>query len=95
MQGKQIPYYYSRRQAEDEAAALRVVKTLLAAGYRPTVYRNVAPPPFLGRGSEVVEAFDPFDFHSPDLSPRQATQRVDWPGAMRYASVCDLPAASR
>ena len=56
----------------DELAALRVVEALLAAGYRPTVWRNVAPPAFLHRGSQVLEVFDPFDFHSPLLSPRQA-----------------------
>ena len=50
---------------------MRILEQLLAAGYRPTVWRNVAPPPFLYRGSEVLEVFDPFDFHSPALSPRQ------------------------
>jgi hypothetical protein len=55
-----------------ELAALWVLEALLAASYRPTVYRHVAPPPFLGRCSEVLDVFDPFDFHGPDLSPRQA-----------------------
>ena len=57
--------------ASNEEAALRIVELLLAAGYRPTVWRSVAPPPFLERGSEVLEVFDPFDFYSPTLSPRQ------------------------
>ena len=49
-----------------------MVEALLAAGYRPTVYRNVAPPAFLELGgSQVLEAFDPFSFHLA-LSHRQA-----------------------
>ena len=31
-----------------------------AAGYRPAVWHNVVPPPFLGRGIEVLDVFDPF-----------------------------------
>ena len=54
--------------------ALQIVEALLAAGCRPTVYRGVAPPRFLGCGSELLEVFDPFDFHSPELPPRQAPQ---------------------
>ena len=56
--------------AVKEAPALRLVEALLAAGYRPTVWRNAAPPEFLQRGSEVLEVFDPFDFHSQQLSQR-------------------------
>ena len=63
----------------DELSTLRVVEALLAAGYRPTVYRGVAPPPFLGRGSGVLEVFDPFDFHTPGLGLRQARR---WPLCM-------------
>ena len=57
-------------QPSDERSALRVVEALLAAGDRPTVYRNVAPPAFLFRGGKVLEVFDPFDFHSQQLSQR-------------------------
>ena len=49
---------------------MQVLEALLAAGHRPTVYRNVAPPDFLEHGSQVLEVFDPFDFHSPELSQR-------------------------
>ena len=42
------------------------MEALLGAGYRPTVYCNVAPPQFLYRGSQVLEVLDPFDFHSPE-----------------------------
>jgi hypothetical protein len=48
---------------------LQVVEMLLAAGYRPTVWRNAAPPAFLECGSQVLEVFDPFDWHNPPLSP--------------------------
>ena len=49
--------------------AAAVVEALLAAGYQPTVYRNTAPPAFLFRGGQVLEVFDPFDWHNPPLSP--------------------------
>jgi hypothetical protein len=48
--------------AVKEAPVLRLVEALLAGGYRPTVWRKVAPPEFLQHGSEVLEVFDPFDF---------------------------------
>ena len=48
----------------DEAAVVGVVLELLAAGYRPAVWRHVAPPGFLHRGRNVVDVFDPFDHHS-------------------------------
>jgi hypothetical protein len=48
--------------ARNEQAALRIVELLLAAGYRPTVWRNVAPPTLPQHGSEVLQAFDPFYF---------------------------------
>ena len=51
---------------------MRVVEVLAGAGYRPTVDRNVAPPAFLRQPHEVLEVFDPFDFHNPGPSPRQA-----------------------
>jgi hypothetical protein len=58
--------------APDEPAALGIVEALLAAGYRPTVYRQVEPPYFMQHGSQVLEVYDPFDYYSPDMSPRQA-----------------------
>ena len=61
------PVWHSRK----EGSALWILEALLAAGYRPTVWRNVAPPPFLRCSSRVLEVFDPFDFHPPTLSPRQ------------------------
>jgi hypothetical protein len=75
--------------ANAEEEARRIVKQLLAAGYRPTVYHNVAPPPFLNRGSEVLEVFDPFNFYSPALSPRQDAP----PGV--HARPCWMLAATR
>jgi hypothetical protein len=47
-----------------------VVEALLAGGYRPTVWRNVAPPQLIRHNGEVLKVFDPFDFHRPELSPR-------------------------
>ena len=61
-------------EPSDIPSSLRVVEALLAAGYQPTVYRNTAPPAFLFRGGQVLEVFDPFDFHWHQLSPRQAAQ---------------------
>jgi hypothetical protein len=58
-------------QAAYGYSALQTVEVLLAAGYRPTVYRGVAPPPSLDLGSEVLEVFYPFDHHGPGLTPRQ------------------------
>ena len=52
-------------------SSLRIVELLLAAGYRPTVWCNVAPPPFINRGREVLQVFDPLDVRKPALSPRQ------------------------
>jgi hypothetical protein len=57
-------------QSADGLTVMQVLEALLAAGHRPTVYRNVAPPDFLEHGSQVLEVFDPFDFHSPELSQR-------------------------
>jgi hypothetical protein len=57
-------------EPSDIPSALRVVEALLAAGYRPTVYRNMAPLAFLFRGGQVLEVFDPFDFLWHQLSPR-------------------------
>jgi hypothetical protein len=54
-----------------QESSLHIVEQLLAAGYRPTVWRNVAPPSFLNRGRAVLRVFDPLDVHSPELSPRQ------------------------
>ena len=48
---------------------VQILEALLAAGYRPTVWRNVQPPPFIACDSEVLEVFDPFDWHNPPLSP--------------------------
>ena len=41
-----------------------MVERLLGAGYRPTVWRNVAPPYFLGQPEELVEVFDPINHYS-------------------------------
>ena len=45
------------------------VELLLAAGYRPTVWRNMAPPNFRSRlllsGSPRLELFDPINYHGP------------------------------
>jgi hypothetical protein len=59
-----------RGDPSDELPAMEVVERLLAAGYRPTVWRIVAPPYFLGRTEEVVEVFDPIDHYSQRLSQR-------------------------
>jgi hypothetical protein len=52
---------------ERQAAALRTLEALLAAGYRPTVWHGVAPPPFLldslPPGTAVLQRLDPFDFY--------------------------------
>ena len=69
LQAKQIPLAY-------EGSTLHLVELLLAAGCRPTVYRHTAPPPFLHRGSEVLEVFDPFDYYCTELSPRCAATRL-------------------
>ena len=59
---------------DPEVHSRRIIEELLAAGYRPAVWHNVVPPPFLGRGIEVLDVFDPFDFRSPALSPRQGSR---------------------
>ncbi|KAL4458991.1 hypothetical protein ABPG75_013856 [Micractinium tetrahymenae] len=56
--------------AAAEPAALRILEALRAAGYRPTVWRDVVPPKCLRLGEEKVTRLDPFDHYSPDLSPR-------------------------
>jgi hypothetical protein len=60
------------RRAPHELAVLRMLEALRAAGYRPTLWRQVAPPDFLRlrRQGAVPEVFDPFDFSGPRLSPR-------------------------
>ena len=42
---------------------MRRLELLLEAGCRPTVWHNVAPPAFLGRGDAPLPVLDPFDFH--------------------------------
>jgi hypothetical protein len=61
-------------QPPDKPRALQIVEAVRAAGYRPTVYHHVAPPAFLGRGSQVLELFALFDFHLPNLCPRQGAE---------------------
>ena len=54
---------------------LRVIQPLLAAGYRPTVYRHVAPPQFLKRmvgRIQMLDKLDPFDCHGPELDSTRA-----------------------
>jgi hypothetical protein len=57
------------RRRENELSALQIVEVLLAAGYRPTVWRNMAPPNFRSRlllsGSPRLELFDPINYHGP------------------------------
>ena len=48
---------------------VQILEALLAAGYRPTVWHNVQPPPFVSCDSHLLEVFDPFDWHKPPLSP--------------------------
>ena len=52
---------------------LKVIEALVAAGYRPTVYRHIAPPQFLKRmigRMQMLDELDPFECHGPDLDPR-------------------------
>ena len=49
-----------------------MLEALVGAGYRPTVYRSVAPPSFINCSGQVAEVLDPFDCHSAGLSPRWA-----------------------
>ena len=67
--GMHYPYAWQEEQP-DEPAVVGVVLELLAAGYRPAVWRHVAPPGFLHRGRNVLDVFDPFDFHSPEVGER-------------------------
>ncbi|KAL4431409.1 hypothetical protein ABPG75_006665 [Micractinium tetrahymenae] len=53
--------------AQSRWEVTRMLEMLLAAGYRLTVYHDVAPPAFLGRGSQVLPVFDPLDFHPGNL----------------------------
>ncbi|KAL4431354.1 hypothetical protein ABPG75_006610 [Micractinium tetrahymenae] len=94
------------RGAWERRQAIRVLETLLAAGYRPTVYRDQALPSFLLRGStRVLPAFDPFDFHHLDSLDERlvflarggtwtpATHHL-WPDAFKAAARILLLAAS-
>ncbi|KAL4431353.1 hypothetical protein ABPG75_006609 [Micractinium tetrahymenae] len=65
--------YRPSRAAHDRGEAVRMLELLLAAGYRPTTYRDVAPLPFLGAqgwGSHVLPVFDPYDAHPASLDER-------------------------
>jgi hypothetical protein len=56
-----------------EVSILKVIEALVAAGYRPTVYRHIAPPQFLKRmigRMQMLDELDPFECHGPDLDPR-------------------------
>ncbi|KAL4431391.1 hypothetical protein ABPG75_006647 [Micractinium tetrahymenae] len=84
--------------------AARMLELLLQAGYRPTTYRNVVPPPFLGRGSAVLATLDPFDFHPASLDQRlvflarggtwSRAEHHRWPDAFKAATRTLLLAGS-
>jgi hypothetical protein len=96
LQGPQLrhfPYACRTDPIVQKAPKLRVLEALLAAGYRPTVWRNVAPPNLMRRSRHcpVLEVFDPFHFHSPNLSPRWASRSLTGLNS-RVRAVGALPA---
>ncbi|PSC74703.1 peptidyl-prolyl cis-trans isomerase CYP65 [Micractinium conductrix] len=64
-----VPHVWSggddclRWEAVQRWEQMRRLELLLEAGCRPTVWHNVAPPAFLGRGDAPLPVLDPFDFH--------------------------------
>ena len=57
----QTRFITTRYSYTSEHSTLRILEALLAAGFRPTVYKQVAPPRFLRRaGNAVMEEFDNF-----------------------------------
>ncbi|KAL4431399.1 hypothetical protein ABPG75_006655 [Micractinium tetrahymenae] len=83
---------------------MHVLELLLQAGYRPTTYRNVAPPPFMLRGNAVLATFDRFDFHPASLDQRlvflarggtwSRAEHHRWPDAFKAATRTLLLAGS-
>ena len=65
----------SARYGKDRSA-LAVLELLTAAGYAPTVWRDVPAPALLPETrhmeGRVLPVFDPFDFYPPHLDPRRA-----------------------
>ncbi|KAL4457389.1 hypothetical protein ABPG75_012254 [Micractinium tetrahymenae] len=93
-----------------ERRAVPLLEALLAAGYRPAVYRGMRQPTFVVERGVTVPVPDPFDpfqfFHASSATDRRLllvargeawspARHADWPEAFKAAVCCLLLAAHR